>query len=100
MIFEKQVINIGFDADPNCPPNHRVKTLLALHDHYRAIEASGGVKLVESMGELVNSLNAYFENPKLDEAGREILRKEQVEITDGSAGKKIAEFIKGELAKL
>jgi len=69
------------------------------HDHYKAIEASGGVKLVGSMDEMISAINAYLKNPKLDAEGRERLRQEQIVFMDGKAGHRIADFIKGELVK-
>src|SRR3989344_725233 len=93
------MINVLFDAEPSCPPMHSVMVMLPNHDHYKAIEASGGVKLVGSMDEMISAINAYLKNPKLDAEGRERLRQEQIVFMDGKAGHRIADFIKGELVK-
>lgn len=98
-VYDKPVINVRFDADPATPPKHSVMVMLPNHDHYRAIEASGGVRLVGSMDEMISAINAYLENPKLDAEGRERLRREQIVFMDGKAGNRIADFIKGELTK-
>ena len=98
--FDKPVVNVRFDADPATPPEHSVMVMLPDHDHYKAIEASGGVKLVYSMNEMLAAISAYLENPKLDFEGRERLRREQIVFMDGLAGKRIADFIKGELVRL
>lgn len=98
--FDKPVINVRFDADPNCPPEHSVMVMLPNHDHYRAVEASRGVRLVGSMDELIDAIKAYLENPKLDREGRERLRQEQIVFTDGFSGKRITDFIRGELQLL
>ena len=100
MVFDKPVINVRFDADPECPPKYQVAVMLPEHDHFRAVEATGGVRLVWNMAELVKSINDYLENPQLDFEGRERLRREQIEILDGGAGKRVADFIKSSLAKL
>ena len=71
-VYDKPVINVRFDAEPSCPPMHSVMVMLPNHDHYKAIEASGGVKLVGSMDEMISAINAYLKNPKLDAEGREI----------------------------
>jgi len=92
--FDKPVVNVRFDADPNCSPEHSVPLFIRQHGHYRAIEESGGVKLVGNMNELIKAVNAYLKNPKLDSKGRERLRQEQIVFTDGLAGKRIADFIK------
>lgn len=99
-VFDKPVINVRFDADPKTPPKHSVMVMLPNHDHYRAIEASGGVRLVGSMDEMISAINAYLENPKLDAEGRERLRREQIVFMDGKAGHRIADFIKGEFGKI
>lgn len=100
MVFDKPVINVRFDAEPKTPPEHSVNVMLPNHDHYKAIEASGGVKLVYSMNEMIGAINAYLKNPKLDFEGRERLRREQIVFMDGLAGRRIADFIKGELQRL
>ncbi len=98
-VFDKPVINVRFDADPATPPEHSVMVMLPDHDHYKAIEASGGVKLVGSMNHMISAINDYLDNPKLDAAGRERLRREQVVLMDGQSGHRIAELIKKVLAK-
>ncbi len=100
MVFDKPVINVRFDGDPNCPPQHSVMVMLPNHDHFRAIEATGGVRLAWNMGELVSAIDAYLKNPKLDFEGRETLRREQIETMDGLAGKRVADFIKQTLYNL
>lgn len=95
--FDKPVINVRFDADPNTPPQHSVMVMLPDHDHYKAIEASGGVKLVGSMDHMISAINDYLRDPKLDAAGREKLRQEQIVFMDGKAGHRITEMIKGEI---
>ena len=99
-VYDKPVINVRFDADPDTPPHHSVMVMLPDHDHYKAIERTGGVKLVGSMAEMIGAINAYLQNPKLDFDGRERLRREQIVFMDGLAGKRIADFIKMELARL
>lgn len=100
MVFDKPVINLRFDAEPDCPPQHSVNVMLPEHDHYKAIEASGGVRLVSSMNELIDSINAYLKDPTIDAEGRERLRQEQIVFMDGQSGRRIADFIKGELRQL
>ena len=92
-ILDHPVIVVRFDADPHCPPKHSVN-LVIQHDHYRAIEKSGGVRLVWNMEELLQSLNAYLKNPAQDRAGRRKIVEEQIEFTDGRSGMRVAEYIK------
>jgi hypothetical protein len=52
-----------------------------------------------NIDELIKAINGYLENPKLDEEGRERLRKEQIEFMDGLAGKRVTDYIKKVLFK-
>ena len=70
------------------------------HDHYEVIEASGGVALARGMDQLLQQINDYLKNPKLHGEGREIMRKEQIELMDGKSGKRVADFIFNELKNL
>ncbi|TSD03654.1 MAG: hypothetical protein Athens071426_143 [Parcubacteria group bacterium Athens0714_26] len=91
--LDKPIINIRFDGDPDCPPWARVK-LFSNFDHYKLLEATGGVRLVYSVEELINQINVYLNNPRLDGEGRKKIREQQVEFFDGQSGKRIADYIK------
>ncbi len=91
--LDKPVINVRFDAEPSCPPKHSVKYMTG-HDHYEAIERSGGVALAWNMDQLLSQVHAYLKNPQLHAEGREQMRKEQIEFFDGQSGKRVAEYIK------
>lgn len=91
--FDKPVINIRFDAEPICPPHLSVKPFLKDHDHYEAIERTGGIRFAWNMDALIELVNLYIENPYLDELGRERIRREQIEFMDGLSGRRVAEYI-------
>jgi len=98
--FDKPSIGIRFDADPACPEIHSVKFVPDRHDHYKELEATGGVRLVRSMEELVRAINGYLENPRLDAEGRKKMREEQIQFFDGLSGKRVAEEIKKVIYKV
>lgn len=98
-IFDRPVINLRFDADTETPPHHKIG-IFVRYLHYRAVEASGGVKLVWNMGEMITAIDAYLKNPALDREGRKKLIAEQVEILDGKSGARTAEYIKKVLDSL
>lgn len=95
--LDKPVINVRFDAEALCPRKHSVEQMVG-HDHYEAIERSGGVALANSMEELIKEINDYLKNPNLHKEGRKEMREAQIELMDGKSGEKVAEFIKKELA--
>lgn len=97
--LDKPVINIRFDAEKNCPKKHSVEQMVG-HDHYEAIERSGGVALAHSMDKLIGQLNEYLKNPSLHTEGREIMRREQIEFMDGASGRRVANFILEELKNI
>lgn len=92
-LFDKPVINVRFDADPNVPPKHSVN-LVIQHDHYKAIEDSGGVALAWNMEELLTAVSRYLRDPSLDREGRKRIIYEQIETLDDQAGKRVARIIK------
>lgn len=91
--LDKPVINIRFDGDPDAPAWSRV-ALFSGFDHYLSIERAGAVKLAYDINELIEHVNAYLADPMLCAAGRRMVRREQIEFTDGLSGKRTADFIK------
>ncbi|MBP9711287.1 MAG: hypothetical protein KBD50_03480 [Candidatus Pacebacteria bacterium] len=90
--LDKPVVNIRFDIDPNTPPGSRVE-LYAHFDHYKALEATGGITLTNSFNELVEAINVYLANPAKHAEGRAKIRREQIEFEDAGSGKRSAEAI-------
>ncbi|MEK7559872.1 MAG: CDP-glycerol glycerophosphotransferase family protein, partial [Patescibacteria group bacterium] len=97
--LDKPVINVRFDAEPSCPKKHSIEQMVG-HDHYETIERSGGVALAHSLDQLLEQINEYLKNPSLHKAGREVMRKEQIELMDGKSGERVANFIRQELLNL
>lgn len=91
---DKPVISVRFDADPECPAEYSATVLPKGHDHYELLEQCGGVAITRNFDELVDALKKYLENPALDREGRRRIVKEQIEIADGQAGKRVADEIK------
>ena len=60
------------------------------HERFRAARAG---RVAQDEGELQAALNAYLSDPKLDAAERRAFIQKEITYTDGSAGKRTAEFI-------
>lgn len=60
--------------------------------HQRFREARAG-RLAQNESELRDILNAYLKNPSLDATERRAFIEQEVTFTDGTAGKRTAEFI-------
>lgn len=93
-VFDKPVIGIRFDADPNTPPIHRSTTITTYHDHYRELEDERAVALVRSIDELIAALRMYLAHPEQDREGRARIVRQQIERTDGHSGMRVADEIR------
>lgn len=91
-VFDKPVINIGFEVRM-CDPAQKQPTRRYATVHYQKALATGGIRLVESEGELVECLKRYLMHPELDAEGRARLVQEQCVYTDGKTGARIADFL-------
>ncbi|MBI2055925.1 MAG: hypothetical protein HYT37_00910 [Candidatus Sungbacteria bacterium] len=91
---DKPAIGVRFDAAPNCPPEHQITKVMDLHDHYRELERTGGIRLAKNIDELIGSINFYLKHPEADRDGRKRICEEQIEFFDGKNGTRAAEFIK------
>ena len=91
---DRPIIGIRFDADSQCRPEHSITKVMDLHDHYRELERTGGIRLVKSVEELIEAINLYLKHPELDRKGRGKIRQEQIEFFDGQNGKRVADYIR------
>lgn len=91
-LMEKPVINIGF---PLKVPGRASKNPLLYYrsEHYANALRSGGIRMVESVDELVHWLNAYIADPAIDREARVRLLREQCWKSDGKSGERLARII-------
>lgn len=90
--FDTPVVNVAFDGYKTKPLE---QSCLRYYDyeHYKRVVQTGGFKISRSIDELVQHIQEYLDNPKLDAAGRARIRQEQCWKLDGKAGVRIAEFL-------
>ncbi len=93
-IFDKPVINVKFERRAH-PRNFALWAYKVAH--YQSVLKTGGVRLVNNESELVSWLNNYLDNPKLDSGGRKELVYSQCFSIDGQAGRRVANFLIGQL---
>lgn len=90
--LDKPVVNIAFDG-------YAKKKFIEsnarwfMFTHYEYIPKSGGARIAKSADDLINSINMYMDNPKLDCGGRKRIVKEHGGKLDGQCGERIAKFI-------
>ncbi|MDP2593161.1 MAG: CDP-glycerol glycerophosphotransferase family protein [bacterium] len=97
-IWDKPLIAIAFDGHQKYNYWNSARRFFDW-DHLKLLKAIGGIKLVKSKKEFVDSINSYLKNPALDKEGRRKIVEEQCEYTDGFSGRRVAEALKNFLCK-
>jgi len=94
-LMGRPVININFEIGESAArvPSLRSPTFYYGTEHYRKALATGGIRLVGSIEELMEWTRRYLDNPELDRHGRERLVSEQCAFTDGKSGERIARAV-------
>ena len=91
--FDKPIVVIGFDVEQR-PYWDSIRRYFD-YDHLQPIIQSGGLKIASNPGELIASVEAYFKNPKSDEAGRRRIVEAEVQFSDGQATARLADILRG-----
>lgn len=90
--FNKPVININFELSKITPLAESPIQYYQM-THYLNVLNTGGIKVVDNQAQLLEWLNLYLDDQKLDEAGRNRLVAEQCFKLDGKSGERIANFL-------
>jgi len=92
IIFDKPQIMIAFDGYEK---RSYLKSVRRYHNenNMREFINTGAARVVNNPEELINWINKYLENPKLDAEGRARARKEILMDPDGKSGERIANFV-------
>jgi hypothetical protein len=62
-------------------------------EHYRPLVESGGLRVAESMDQLVAEVSEYVQNRERDGSGRQQLALKEVGQVDGHASERVASFV-------
>lgn len=89
------VVGLAFDGDLAVPHQQSVRRWYEL-DHFAPVAQGGGLRLVESFGQLDQALEAYLADPGLDAQGRARCRQRQLEPLDGGASRRLAAILAAE----
>lgn len=96
-IFNKPSISIAFDGNAILPDELSVKRYYS-YIHLKRVIDGGGMKVAYNFNELINYLNNYLLNPKLDSEERRRMVFENAYNIDGLASKRISDFILKQLS--
>ncbi len=91
-IFDTPAVNIGFDGHQNKP---YLDSAIRYYDytHYRNIVKAEGVRIAKNKAKLLEYINMYLKNPRLDSDGRKRIVEEQCFYIDGKSGERVANYI-------
>jgi len=92
-IFDLPTINVGFEPGPL---NKRTKLkqsseLAERRTHNQRVIRTGGIRTIYSEEELIDAINRYLHDCKLDAQGRGIIRQNEIGPNRGCAGKHIGQ---------
>lgn len=91
-IFDKPIINIGFDGTTHLPYSMSVKRFYDF-EHYRIIVATGGIRIAWNAEELFKHINMYLDDPSHDREGRKKLVTLEIGNLDGKAGERVGQEV-------
>jgi hypothetical protein len=91
-VLDRPVVWVAF-AGGGSPAETRFSREVYAADHLRPIVASGGVRLAQSIDELVTAVSAYVRDSSLDRAARRQLVATAVGAVDGRAAERVAALI-------
>lgn len=92
-IFNKPIINIGFDGYQKKPYRESVLRYYQDYTHYINIVKASGMRLAKSGEDLIYFINQYLNQPSLDAQGRQRIVEEQAGYLDGRASDRVANYI-------
>ena len=92
VIFDKPLIAINFDGYEK---RTYYKSVRRYHDeeHMKKMLSCGGVSIAKNKEEIIVSINHYFNEPSLNQEGRDGVVKQQFYKLDGKAGQRIGQFV-------
>jgi CDP-Glycerol:Poly(glycerophosphate) glycerophosphotransferase len=91
-MLDRPVVNIGFDGRQDLPYEKSARRGLD-YIHMAKLLSLGGVRLARSFAELQNHIDAYFDEPGLDRAGRSLTVAQECGLPDGRAAERVADTL-------
>lgn len=92
-IFDRPVINLDFDPQPEQPDQELIKEINHQWVHFKPVAESGGVRLVNNFAELTRAVNEYLQNPQTDRERRRWIVEYVCGYADGQCGRRMADAV-------
>jgi hypothetical protein len=90
--FDTPVVGIGFEGEKQ---NDYWDSYRRYYDftHLSRVVKNGGLRVVNSLDEMVDAVRNYLDNPCLDAGGRQRVREKQIFSLDGKSGRRAGEAV-------
>lgn len=95
-VFDKPTLTVGFDGYKKCPPHQSITRLEKL-TYFKNVIDTGGVRIVRSFDDLHEKLQAYLDNPQLDQDKRALLVEKLCYAPDGKTAERVTRIILSKL---
>ena len=92
-IFDRPVVNLDFDPEPNSPNQELVKDVNHFWTHFKPVAESGGIWLVNDYEEMTNAIQTYLRKPELHREKRRWIVKYVCGYNDGRCGERMARAV-------
>ncbi len=90
--FDTPTVNVAFDGYEKKPYNLSCKRYYD-YEHYKRIVDTGGIKISDTIDELIVHIQRSLDDPKQEAEGRARIRSEQCWQLDGQAGKRVGQYL-------
>jgi CDP-glycerol glycerophosphotransferase (TagB/SpsB family) len=91
-LCDTPIIGVAFDGTHRLPYGRSIRRAYD-YTHYQPLVETGGLRLAESEGKMIELVNRYLADPELDHDGRATIVREQAWKVDGHSGERVARLI-------
>jgi hypothetical protein len=95
-VFDTPVVNVAFDGPESLEFARSAKRYYSF-THYTNITRHGAVRVANAPAEMIDAINRYLDDPRLDAEGRRRVVEEQCQFLDGRSGERVADAVIQEL---
>jgi CDP-glycerol glycerophosphotransferase (TagB/SpsB family) len=90
--LDKPVVLIGFDGNQKLPYWSSIIRNYS-REHLKAVLDTNGTRLAHNADELIEHINTYLQDPKIDAEGRALMRSKLLYKFDGNSSKRVADAV-------
>jgi hypothetical protein len=91
-LCDTPIVAVAFDGLQQLPYPRSIRRAYD-YTHYQPLVETGGLRLAEDEGQMVELVNRYLADPDLDHDGRATIVREQAGKVDGRSGERVARLI-------